>query len=74
MMDNVLGAALRYAAVGFSVLPLHRPVERNGRCMCSCGKVDCKSPAKHPVGKLASRGLLEVQGSGIKLPEGAVAR
>ncbi len=59
MTDSVLDAALRYAALGLAVLPLHRPVERNGRRMCSCGKADCKSPAKHPVGKLASRGLLD---------------
>ena len=37
-------AALKYAARGWHVFPLHSP--RDGKC--SCGKVDCTSPAKHP--------------------------
>lgn len=58
-MTGVLDHALRYASLGMAVLPLHRPAERAGRRICSCGKADCSSPAKHPVGKLASRGLLD---------------
>ena len=39
-----LTAALRYAARGWSVLPLYSIV--NGRC--TCGKSNCISPGKHP--------------------------
>jgi len=37
-------AALRYAKLGWHVLPLHGI--SNGRC--TCGKPDCSSPGKHP--------------------------
>lgn len=59
MMESIHAHALRYAALGLAVLPLHRPVDRSGRLRCSCGKADCSSPAKHPVGRLAPRGLLD---------------
>src|SRR5690606_25373621 len=59
MTESVHAHALRYAALGLAVLPLHRPVDRGGRLRCSCGKADCPSPAKHPVGRLAPRGLLD---------------
>ncbi|MGH9012234.1 MAG: bifunctional DNA primase/polymerase, partial [Acidimicrobiia bacterium] len=36
--------ALIYAGRGWAVLPCHQP--RHGSC--SCGRVDCTSPAKHP--------------------------
>jgi hypothetical protein len=36
--------ALRYAALGWAVVPMHSPV--NGAC--SCHDAACKSPAKHP--------------------------
>ena len=41
MMDH----ALRYAARGRNVFPVHWP--RDG--VCSCGRPDCSSPAKHPL-------------------------
>jgi hypothetical protein len=42
------------------VLPLNWPININGRLRCSCKKtVDCSSPAKHPLGRLVSRGLLD---------------
>jgi putative DNA primase/helicase len=59
MTESVHAHALRYAGLGLAVLPLHRPVDRDGRLRCSCGKADCTSPAKHPVGRLALRGLLD---------------
>jgi putative DNA primase/helicase len=59
MNESVHAYALSYAALGLAVLPLHRPVDRGGRLRCSCGKADCPSPAKHPVGRLAPRGLLD---------------
>ena len=38
-------AALRYADLGWPVLPLHAPTPV-GRC--SCGRPDCPKPGKHP--------------------------
>jgi hypothetical protein len=43
MPISLVGAALRYAALGWAVFPLHFPI-RGG---CSCGP-DCSSPGKHP--------------------------
>jgi len=43
-MENLLQEALKYAAMGLSVFPVHS-IEA-GRC--SCCKVDCGSPGKHP--------------------------
>lgn len=40
-----LHAALRYVARGWSVVPLHTPVDRG--CSCRRGK-ECPSPGKHP--------------------------
>ncbi|MGE0650799.1 MAG: bifunctional DNA primase/polymerase [Alphaproteobacteria bacterium] len=59
MMESVHAFALRHAALGLAVLPVHRPVDRGGRLYCSCGRANCSSPAKHPVGRLAPRGLLD---------------
>lgn len=41
----LLEAALRYQALGWSVIPVHRV--RDGRC--SCGRDSCESPGKHPM-------------------------
>lgn len=38
-------AALVYVSQGWAVLPCHEPAPRRG---CSCGRVDCTSPGKHP--------------------------
>ena len=40
-----LRAALRYASVGWRVLPLHTP---DAAGACSCGRRDCPKPGKHP--------------------------
>jgi hypothetical protein len=37
-------AALRYASMGWRVLPLHTPTPAG----CSCGHADCSNPGKHP--------------------------
>jgi Bifunctional DNA primase/polymerase, N-terminal len=59
--DDVLATALAFAR-HHAVLPIHWPVEHNGRLRCSCGSDSrgrpCASPAKHPYGKLAPNGLL----------------
>lgn len=44
-MSELLIAALRYAAAGIPVLPLHAPAPDGG---CSCGRPDCDRPGKHP--------------------------
>jgi len=59
MTNSVHAHALRFGELGLAVLPLHRPVERSGSRVCSCGKANCPSPAKHPVGKLVPCGLLD---------------
>src|SRR5436309_3538888 len=45
---EVLQAALGYAALRLPVLPVHAPL-RGGNC--SCRRVDCSRPAKHPLTK-----------------------
>ena len=57
MTPAVLEMARQYARSGLAVLPLHRPVRRGAGFGCSCGKPDCRSPAKHPVAKLTPQGL-----------------
>jgi len=41
--------ALAYAAIGLAVFPLHWAIERDGVLGCSCGDVECRSRAKHPL-------------------------
>jgi hypothetical protein len=59
MHDNpLLAAALAYAARGWHILPAwwaeKSTVTETWRC--ACGNTECKSPAKHPIGKLAPWG------------------
>jgi hypothetical protein len=57
---SALGTAIAFMRHGHAVLPLCWPVEVNGRRACSCKKAaDCPSAAKHPLGRLAPRGLLD---------------
>jgi hypothetical protein len=46
-VSAMLDAALRYAALGWAVFPVHGVVD--GRC--ACNRKRCTSPAKHPVTK-----------------------
>jgi hypothetical protein len=62
-MTDTLATALAFARRDLAVFPVTWPVAENGRLVCSCGKhkrgpEQCSSPAKHPYGKLAPRGLL----------------
>jgi hypothetical protein len=52
---TMLDWALAYASAGYPVFPVH--TIRNGACSCG-GIAGCK-PGKHPVGRLAPRGLLD---------------
>lgn len=56
-----------YLSRGFSLLPLHTAVERNGVLTCSCGKEDCAAPAKHPLGNLVPKGLKDASSSPDKI-------
>lgn len=54
---TALESALRYAASGLAVIPVHIPVFSGGEVRCSCGHPDCRSGGKraknigkHPVG------------------------
>lgn len=44
--NPMLEAALQYTRRGWSVIAVHSI--RDGAC--TCGKIDCASPAKHPIG------------------------
>lgn len=46
--NKYLEAALDYARRGWPVFPIHHPVRKGNRNICSCGKPDCNS-AKHPL-------------------------
>ncbi len=57
-------AALAYAARGWHVLPLWWP-DVDGRC--SCGKGDCQSPGKHPIGDLVPHGLKDASTDAVTI-------
>jgi len=49
---RTLEAALFYESIGFSVIPINY-IRPDGSC--SCGKAECPSPGKHPIGPWQSR-------------------
>ncbi|MCJ2084316.1 bifunctional DNA primase/polymerase [Methylobacterium sp. J-090] len=51
-------AALYFTERGGRVFPLHGMcADDGGRLVCTCGKADCRDAGKHPMAKLAPRGL-----------------
>lgn len=55
-MNSVLESALRYAAQGVKVFPLHF-IGPDGNCSCGGPKINPKcKPGKHPYGKLVPHG------------------
>lgn len=57
-MTNVLLEHARlYLSLGMAVLPVHAPVVSGDMTGCSCGKTNCRQPAKHPVARLVPHGL-----------------
>ncbi|MFN3348887.1 bifunctional DNA primase/polymerase [Pseudorhodoplanes sp.] len=57
MATTLLHHARLYLSLGFAVLPLHFPFARNSALQCSCGRDECRQPAKHPFGRLVRNGL-----------------
>lgn len=61
----MLESALRYASMGWAVLPLHSL--RAGAC--TCGRADCKSPGKHPHNDLVPHGVHDASTDAHKVSE-----
>ncbi|ACB27123.1 bifunctional DNA primase/polymerase [Methylobacterium radiotolerans] len=58
-MSDRLDTALYLARHGAKVFPLHGVLEdSSGRLVCTCGKADCRDIGKHPMARLAPRGLI----------------
>jgi hypothetical protein len=57
LTQTILDCAMHYSRLGLAVLPLHYPVPNKDGSVWSCGRSDCSSPAKHPVGYLAPNGI-----------------
>src|SRR4051794_26697815 len=69
-MSFALSNALAFARRGYAIVPLHWPIEENGRLVCSCRRrcdKGCTSPAKHPFAPLAPRGLLDAVNDPAKI-------
>lgn len=56
-MTALIDHARLYLGLGFALLPMHFPFERDGRLQCSCTRDDCPQPAKHPFGRLVRNGV-----------------
>lgn len=54
--STVVDYAETYLNLGFQVIPIHSPIKVRNGFVCSCGRPDCQSPAKHPVGALVRNG------------------
>jgi hypothetical protein len=55
--ETVLGNALAFARHGHAVFPVNWPQRIAGGWHCSCGRRECKTPAKHPYGPFAPTGV-----------------
>jgi Bifunctional DNA primase/polymerase, N-terminal len=51
-MSGLVNTALALARHDLAVVPLWWVVEKQGKLACACGKADCRSPGKHPIGRL----------------------
>lgn len=56
-MNTALDSALGLVARGLAVCPLHYPVRRGDKLICSCGNTGCENAAKHPFAKLVPNGI-----------------
>ena len=66
-IKNTKQYALAYIERGFSLLPLHTVVERNGTMKCSCRNPQCSAPAKHPAGSLVPHGLKQASSDRVTI-------
>jgi hypothetical protein len=57
-MTGAVSTALAFAKHGVASVPIWPPVERSGKLVCGCGKADCRSPGKHPIGRIGKDGPL----------------
>lgn len=64
-MTPMLAAALRYAELGWAVLPLYGLA--SGRC--TCGAADCRSPGKHPHRDLVPHGVHDASRDPARITE-----
>lgn len=46
-MTSLATEAARYASLGYAIIPLHGITNES----CTCGKVECPSKGKHPIGE-----------------------
>jgi hypothetical protein len=59
MQPSLRTAAAKYASLGYGVIPLHWIKDDS---KCSCGRVDCESEGKHPLGEHgASNPMLDAE-------------
>jgi len=56
-MTGLIDHAQLYLGLGFALIPVHFPYQRDGRLQCSCTRADCPQPAKHPFGRLVRNGI-----------------
>jgi len=45
MLESIIGQVMKYRALGWKVMPLHRPLSG----ACSCGNFNCANVGKHPA-------------------------
>ena len=60
---NMGEAAASYAEAGFAVFPVHTIRDNK----CTCGEANGCAPAKHPVGSLARRGVLDATADALTI-------
>lgn len=54
---NMTAAAIRYAQAGLPIFPCWTVLQVDDGFVCACGKGDCSSKGKHPLGSIVHRGL-----------------
>jgi Bifunctional DNA primase/polymerase, N-terminal len=57
-MSGRVNTALALARHDLAVVPLWWPIAKKGKLVCACGKAECPSPGKHPIGRLGGNGPL----------------